>query len=131
MAFKRPPVVAIFNSSEDVIQVLRQSLEAEGFPTVTAHVPDIKSGKEDLLAFLDHHDPAVIVYDVSVPYQENWTFLQLIRDTEAAGRRAFIVTTTNKRALEEIVGPTNTTELIGKPYDLEVIVRAVHQALEH
>jgi CheY-like chemotaxis protein len=129
-AQRSAPVVAVFNASEEVVGMLRAALEAEGFHTISAHVPDIKRGQEDLLAFLEKHDPPVIIYDISLPYEENWTFLRLIMDLESAKGRQFVVTTTNKRALEELVGPTPTFELVGKPYDLEQIIAAVRQALE-
>jgi DNA-binding response OmpR family regulator len=126
---RRAQVVAVINSSEDVVRVLRDALEDEGFKTVAAHVPDIKSGNEDLIEFLEYHDPRAIIYDVSLPYEENWTFLKLVRSTAAAQGRTFIVTTTNKSALESIVGETDSQEIIGKPYDLEQVVASVRKAL--
>ena len=129
MAEQPAATIAIFNSSTDVVQMLRTALEVEGFKTVTAHVPDIKQGTEDLLAFLARHDPQVIIYDVSLPYAENWTFLRLVQDTTAVKGRAFIVTTPNKAALEEAVGDTGAIELLGKPYDLEQLFAAVRRGL--
>ena len=129
MAEQPAATIAILNSSADVVQMLRTALEAEGFKTVTAHVPDIKQGHEDLLAFLARHDPHVIIYDVSLPYAENWTFLRLVQDTAAAKGRYFIVTTPNRDALEEAVGDTGAIELLGKPYDLDQIFAAVRRGL--
>jgi CheY-like chemotaxis protein len=121
-------IVAVLNSSPDVMTMLREALEEEGFTIVTAHVPEIKRGQQDLVAFLTQHDPRVIVYDISPPYDENWTFLRLVQDTESVKNRAFVLTTINKRALEEAVGATHTLEVIGKPYDLGQVVRAVQKA---
>jgi len=123
------PVIAVLNASTDVLELLQEALEDEGFVTVRAAVPEIKRGSEDFVAFLKEHDPAAIVYDVSPPYEENWTFLRLLRDTEAAKGRPFVITTTNKRALEAAIGATDAHEVIGKPYDLQEIVKAVHDAL--
>ena len=44
------------------------------------------------------------------------------------GRR-LVLTTTNKMALDAMVGPTEALEIIGKPYDIEQIVAAVAKAL--
>ncbi len=123
-------MIAVFNSSDDVVALLRETLQEEGFVVVTAHVPDIKAGREDVLAFLQRYDPRVVIYDISPPYAENWTFFRLLQDTDAARGRRFILTTTNLRALAEAVGETKAIELIGKPYDLGEIVKAVRHALD-
>jgi len=122
------PVVAVFNSSEDTVEMLRLLLEHEGFQTATGHVPDIKRGRTDLLAFVEQHRPSVIVYDISPPLEQNWTFLRLVQNTEALKGCGWVITTTNKEALEGLVGTTGTFELLGKPNDLERIVEAVRNA---
>jgi hypothetical protein len=43
------------------------------------------------------------------------------------GRR-IVVTTTNKKVLESMVGPTRAFEVHGKPYDIDLIVSAVERA---
>jgi DNA-binding response OmpR family regulator len=67
--------------------------------------------------------------DVSPPYEESWNLLRLLRDTEALRRRVFVLTTTNKRVLEDLVGPTEAYEIVGKPFDMAEVARAVRAAL--
>ena len=43
--------------------------------------------------------------------------------------RPFVITTTNKPALDKLVGETEALEIIGKPYDLAQVVDAVRAAL--
>jgi len=71
----------------------------------------------------------VIVYDVAPPYDTNWTFLRVMRNSRVMQGRAFVVTTTNKKALDELIGPSDVVELLCKPYDLEQIVQSVNRAL--
>ena len=119
------PVIAVFNSSDDTVDLLRTYLEEQGFQTVAGHIPDVKKGELDLVAFIEHHAPSVIVYDISPPYDANWTFLRLVRSSEPVKTRQFIITTTNKPALDNLVGETEAIEIIGKPYDLQQVVDAV------
>jgi CheY-like chemotaxis protein len=123
------PTVAIVNSSEDTVYMLRVAFESAGFQTVAGHVPDIRAGRVDFIDFLEKHDPIAIVYDVTLPYVENWNFLRLLRDTETMRDRAVVVTTTNKRALEALVGETDAIEIVGKPYEPDLLIDAVRRAM--
>ena len=129
LAGGRKPTIAVFNSSTDTVDLLRTALEAEGFQTVVGHIPDVKKGELDLVDFINQHTPAVIVYDISPPYDANWRFLRLVRSSEALQRREFVLTTTNKPALDKLVGDTEALEIIGKPYDLRRVIEAVRSAL--
>ena len=122
--------VAVVNSNEDTVEMLRYALQSGGFKSVvTGHIHDFKTGRADFPTFLDTHDPCVVVYDVTIPYDKNWTFLRLLLDSEHMRGRKVVLTTTNKKRLEEIVGPTDAFEIVGKPYDIEEVVRAVQTAL--
>jgi len=61
------PVVAIANTNEDIIELLRVALEQEGFATALVYLTDVKNGRSDFNEFMGRHDPDVIVFDIPPP----------------------------------------------------------------
>ena len=123
--------VAVLNSNEDIIEMLRVVLEQAGFNTAAGHVPTIKRGQQDFLAFVEQHDPAAIVYDIAPPYLENWNFLKLVLNLDAMKNRKVVLTTANEKLLREVTGnEVSLFELSEKPYTLEAIVDAVKRSLQ-
>jgi hypothetical protein len=70
------------------------------------------------------------VWDVSIPYDENWRFVHMLMTSDQMKGRKFVITTTNKAALDSLVGPNEAFEIVGKPYDLEAVMEAVKKAAE-
>jgi CheY-like chemotaxis protein len=123
------PTVLVVNSSEDTIEMLRLRLERDGYRTTAAHVPDIKRGRVDLPDLIQTHGPCAIIYDLAPPYAENWTFLKLLQSSDALKGIPMVLTTTNKAEVEALSGE-EVIELIGKPYDLDEVARAVAVACD-
>src|SRR5688572_24900067 len=121
-------VVAIFNTSEDTTDLLRIVFENAGFVVVTAFTNLLRDGKVDLEAFMRQHQPSVIVYDIALPYEVNWRLFQHICEAPASKGVSFVLTSTNIRHLRELAGDIEVYEIVGKPYDLEQIVKAVKKA---
>jgi DNA-binding NarL/FixJ family response regulator len=125
----RRPVVAIFNSNDDVVEMLRFALEQTGLVVVSGHIDAIRRGEQRLSDFVEEHDPSVILYDLVPPYDRSWRFLQHVRETSSMQRRRFVLTSTNAQRVREIVGGAeHVLEIVGKPYDIEAIVKAVEAA---
>jgi CheY-like chemotaxis protein len=129
-ALRNRPVVAIINTSQETIELLQEVLQDEGFTVVTAYVVDFKRGSQDIQAFFQTHQPQAVVYDIALPYVENWAFFrEQVLASHFLSENHYVLTTTNKSVLEVLVGPTHTIELVGRPFDLDAIVGAVRQAL--
>jgi DNA-binding NarL/FixJ family response regulator len=122
--------VAIFNGRAEFIDSLREALDHKGFPAATALLAEIQDGTLDLVAFMEEHDPDVIVYDLPCPFERHWNFLRLLRQTDALRKRTWILTTTDKKALDAAVGASGVVEIVfGEPYSVGEVVEAVHRVL--
>ena len=123
-----PDVVAVFNTSEDTTELLRVVFEQAGFVVVTAFTHALRDGKVDLEAFMRLHRPKVVVYDIAIPYEQNWRLFEHLRSRPVCQDATFVVTTTNVQHVHKIAGGQPIFEIVGKPYDLDLIVRAVKEA---
>jgi DNA-binding response OmpR family regulator len=120
-----PPVVAVFNSSDDTVELIRAWFERVGIVVVSAHLDEIKRGSFDLSSFVEQHKPAAMLIDIAPPYDRSWLFVQhLINNSPLSGVPA-IFTTTNERHVREAAGPADVIELVGKPYDLDLLLERV------
>jgi len=123
-------VVAVFNSSEDTTELLRIVLEQAGFVVVTAFTNYLRDGKVDFEGFMRQHSPNVIVYDIAIPYEQNWRLFEHFRDSPATKGVPFVLTTTTVAQVEKVAGPAERIyEIVGKPYDLDMVIRAVKEAV--
>lgn len=122
--------VAVINADEDVVETLLLLLEEEGYHAMGELLGNFKEGPAYFAAFCQQHQPQVIILDVPPPYEEHWAFFQLLKGSKAAQGRQFLLMTTNKRVLEQVVGQTEGVEILGKPFDLEELMRAVKNALK-
>jgi DNA-binding response OmpR family regulator len=107
--------------------MLTMMLTQRGYRAVSGAVDRVKSGELDLIAFIEGEQPDAIIWDIAPPYDRNWSLFRLVR---AAVSCPIVVTTTNQARLAEIIGPDNNAiELVGKPYDLELIVERTERLL--
>jgi len=124
-----PITVAVLNTNDDVVEILRFALENVGFVVVSAHVDAIRRGESSLSDFVAEHDPQVIVYDLAPPYDRRWRFLEHLRQAPNMQGRRFVITSTNAaKAVELSGGARHVYEILGKPYDINAIVKAVQGA---
>jgi DNA-binding response OmpR family regulator len=125
------PAVALINASDDTVEMVQRMLSTSGIDClIGCHFADLKKGNIDFAQFLGKHDPEVVIFDISPPYAENWQFFKTLRRASAMQRRGLVLTTTNKKRLDEVVGADSTAlEIVGKPYDRQQITAAITAAL--
>jgi CheY-like chemotaxis protein len=124
----RPPVVAVFNTSPDTVEMLRLVLEQAGYVVMGLYTYDARDGKIDLEALFRQHEPDVVIYDIAPPYEKNWREFQHMCSLPALAKRKFVLTTTNLQRVQEATdNPPEIFEIVGKPYDLGLIVEQVNK----
>ena len=125
-----PSVVAIINSTTDIVDMLRIWFEQAGLIVVSALTSEIREGTVDIERFLQQHDPRVIVYDLAPPYEPNWQWFQHVASMPVMQGRQFVLTSTNARHVERLAAPQqHVYEIGGKDQDLGRLVPAVTEAL--
>jgi len=128
---KRPPVVAIFNTSPDTVEMLRLVLEQAGFVVMGMYTYESRDGRIYVENIFRQHEPEVVIYDIAPPYDKNWREFKHLCSMAALAKRKFVITTTNERRVREVAEdpPEEMFEIVGKPYDLGRIVDQVKKLI--
>ena len=122
-------VVAVINSTTDIVDMLRMALEQAGLVVVTALTPEIRDGHVDIEKLVEQHEPKVVVYDIAPPYEPNWNLFQHVARLPVMKGRQFVITSTNAHHVERLASPQeHVYEVVGKTEDLGRIVQAVREA---
>ena len=121
-------VVALFNASDDTVDMVQKLLTDadDGQTLIWCHFADLKKGIVNFDRYVDKHNPEVVIFDISPPYDENWQFFKTMRDSKTMNGRGSILTTTNKVRLDEVLGAdSHAVEVVGRPKDLSEIDAAI------
>jgi DNA-binding response OmpR family regulator len=121
-------LVALFNASDDTIDMVQKLLTDAGSSQslIWCHFADLKKGVVDFKKYMAKHNPEIVIFDISPPYDENWTFFKTMRDSETMKGRGAVLTTTNKNRLDEVLGQdSRALEVVGRTKDLQEIAAAI------
>jgi len=121
-------LIAVFNSSEDLVELLRIVLEQNGFVVVTGHIDELRHGKIDLRAFVEQYKPSAILYDLIPPYDRHWDFVDYLRTVSPLKGIRFILTSTNAAMARQLAARSEEViEVFGRPFDLDEIVKVARR----
>ena len=67
MADSPPYTVAIFNASDDTVEMLQTKLSLSGCRAIPGTADSVKSGELDFVEFLSTHRPDGIIWDIAPP----------------------------------------------------------------
>lgn len=121
-------IVALFNASDDTIDMVQKLLTGSGGDQtlIWCHFADLKKGIVNFDKYMSRHNPEVVIFDLSPPYDENWRFFKTMRDAKTMQGRGVVLTTTNKDRLDEVLGEdSHALEVVGRPKDLQQIDAAI------
>ena len=123
-------VIALFNSSDDLLELLRMLFEDHGYLAVTGHINDLRKSSFDLQAFVAHHRPSVVLYDLIPPFERQWAFLDHLRTHSALKNLPFVLMSTNERLARSLASrDEQVIEVVGRPFEFPLLLDAVKRAL--
>jgi CheY-like chemotaxis protein len=123
-----PRRIAIFNDSAPILSTMRQWCEMHGHGVFSAQVSQMAMPHLNIERVVLTNRSEVVVYDVAMPYESSWDFLDVIRQQPALAGIPFVLTTNNKAALESVVGTTEALQMMGKPAELTALLGAIDTA---
>ncbi|MES1255151.1 MAG: hypothetical protein ABUS56_06065, partial [Acidobacteriota bacterium] len=118
-------------ASDDTVDMVRNLLTAHGTgqSLVWCHLADLKKGTVNIDEYLAAHNPEVVIFDLSPPYDDNWAYFTKVSTGPAMKGRGLVVTTTNRNRLDEAVGhDSHALEVVGLEKDLQEIAAAIQAA---
>jgi CheY-like chemotaxis protein len=117
-AAKSRPTAMVVDDDRDIREAMRDILEEEGYPVVTA-----ANGAEALALLERTPRPCVVLLDLMMPVMDGWEFL---REGQArsvlAGVPVIVVTASTVRE-----PPAGAAALLRKPLDLPSVLRILEE----
>ena len=119
---ERPPVLVV-DDNRDNADIIREYLEARGYPITVAHDGD------EALALFERVQPRLVLLDVMMPGRDGWEVCRLMKQHPGLGRSVRIIMVTaldewddKRHALE-----TGADDYVEKPFDLRRLAATVER----
>lgn len=119
---KLPPILVV-DDNQDNADIIRQYLEARGYPITVAYDGD------EALAVFETVRPAIVLLDVMMPGRDGWEVCRAMKQHPQLGRRIRVIMVTalgewedKRQALQ-----TGADDYVEKPFDLPALVTTVER----
>ena len=123
MSDSEHPAILVVDDNADNTEIIREYLEARGYPIVVAHDGD------EALALFERVRPKLVLLDVMMPGRDGWEVCRLMKQHPSLGRAVRIVMVTaldewddKRQALE-----TGADDYVEKPFDLRRLAATVER----
>lgn len=118
----RPTVILVVDDDPDILEALSEILEVEGFEIRRA-----RNGRE-ALDRLDPGRPDLILLDLMMPVMDGWEFAQKLRAIPNLDPPPIIVLSADRNVASR-AKDIGAVAYLGKPFELEDLLRLVHQTM--
>ena len=123
MTDPRLPSILVVDDNQDNAHIIRDYLEARGYPITVAY-----NGDEAMEAF-ERDKPSLILLDVMMPGRDGWQVCREMKDHPTMGVSIRVVMVTalqdwmNKRQALE----TGADDFVEKPFELSALLKVVER----
>ena len=117
------PNVLVVDDNHDNADIVRQYLEAKGYPVAVAY------NGEEALALFETVRPSIVLLDVMMPGRDGWEVCRLMKQHPSHGRgvRVIMVTALDQWDDKRQALQTGADDYVTKPIDLPRLVRTVER----
>jgi DNA-binding response OmpR family regulator len=114
--------VLVVDDEPQVVWMLRFSLEAEGYRTLTA-----RDGRSALDEIREHH-PELVLLDIMMPVMDGWSVLEEIREMSEEERPRIVVVSARASLRDRAkAAELGADAFIAKPFNVDDLVGVLRQ----
>jgi CheY-like chemotaxis protein len=119
---RRIPILVV-DDNKDNAEIMRQYLEAQGYPITVAY------NGEEALGVLDTVKPSIVLLDVMMPGKDGWETCRLMKQHPVLGKtmRIIMVTALNAWDDKREALQTGADDYVEKPFDLPQLAKTIER----